>query len=449
MTMRIPSTLLATIAFTAFAHAQNQFDSRITGYVGLRFPCDGSVQPVLRVQNVGNQTMTSCDIDVLKNGLTNNTFNWVLGVPAAPGQTRQPALPVVGGVQPGDVLEFRILTVNGQTDQDTDGNIMLVPMTDEKGSAPSYQVQVKVLTDDNPGETSWAIKDPLGAVVAASPAYTLPGSSFQTDLVLSADQCYNFEVYDSGGDGLGTTRADAYVKLVSVGTEVAAATGDFGELFRKGAQTGTDNGCMPSQLTPTADPIVSCGAMGLSLSGTSVLHATEVPGANKYQFRFTNITGQPAYLRNITSPARSLPLGPWATNPLKRGRKYNVNVRASFDNGTSWCAFGPSCVIGISSAAQLQSRSVGQAVATDATFRIFPDPSEDGLFNIALDGIEDASDVRIEVFNSTGERAAGMMLPAVLAGETRSLPMPALASGLYVVRVTVDGAMSTQRVVVR
>lgn len=448
MNTRIPSTLLAIIAFTTLAHAQNQFDSRITGYVGLRFPCDGSVQPVLRVQNVGDQTMTSCDIDVLKNGLTNNTFNWVLGVPAAPGQTRQPALPVVGDLQPGDVLEFRILTVNGQADQGVDGNILQVPLTDEKGSAPSYQVQVKVLTDDNPTETSWAIKDPLGAVVSSSPAYNQPGTTFQTNLVLSADQCYNFEVYDSGGDGLGTTRSEAYVKLMSTGTEVAAATGDFGALFRKGAQTGTDNGCMPAQLTPTADPLVSCGAMGLSLRGSSVLYATEVPGANKYQFRFTNIAGQPNYLRNITSPTRSLELSTWATNPLKRGRKYNVQLRASFDNGTSWCAFGPACVIGISSAVQLQTRSVDMAATTDATFRIFPDPSEDGLFHIALDGLDDAADVGIEVFNSTGERAGGMMLPAMLAGEVRALPIPPLASGLYVVRVTVDGAISTQRVVV-
>ena len=35
-------------------------------------------------------------------------------------------------------------------------------MTDEKGDADSYQVQVKVLTDDNPGETSWKIKNALG-----------------------------------------------------------------------------------------------------------------------------------------------------------------------------------------------------------------------------------------------------------------------------------------------
>ncbi len=54
-----------------------QYDSRIESYVGLSYSCDGVVQPVLRIQNVGGETMTSCDIDILKNGLTNSTFNWV------------------------------------------------------------------------------------------------------------------------------------------------------------------------------------------------------------------------------------------------------------------------------------------------------------------------------------------------------------------------------------
>ena len=78
---------------------------------------------MLRVQNAGSETMTSCDIDVLKNGLTVETFNWVLGVPAAMNEFRQPALPVLSGVEPGDELEFRILTVNGQADQGLVENI--------------------------------------------------------------------------------------------------------------------------------------------------------------------------------------------------------------------------------------------------------------------------------------------------------------------------------------
>ncbi len=218
--MRTRYTLLpiAAFAFIATAHAQdNQYDSRIDSYVGLRYPCDGSVQPVLRIQNVGGETMTSCDIDVLKNGIANNTFNWILGVPAVPGDFRQPALPMMTDVQPGDVLEFRILTVNGQPDQGESENIKQFAMTDEKGDAGSYQVQVKVLTDDNPGETSWRIKNALGATVLQSPVYTQAGTLTETLATLAADQCYNFEVYDSGSDGFGDAREVGYAKLVSLG----------------------------------------------------------------------------------------------------------------------------------------------------------------------------------------------------------------------------------------
>ena len=71
--LTLPLLLCATVAQAQ----QNQYDSRIESYVGLRYSCDGVVQPVLRIQNVGGETMTSCDIDILKNGFTNSTFNWV------------------------------------------------------------------------------------------------------------------------------------------------------------------------------------------------------------------------------------------------------------------------------------------------------------------------------------------------------------------------------------
>ena len=106
--------------------------------------------------------------------------------------------------------------------------------------------------------------------------------------------------------------------------------------------------CLPSQLTTTADPVISCGAVNLKFNGTSTIAATEVPGANKYQFRFTNTPGQPAYARTIAFPTRSFTLTPWYTKPLKAGRTYNVQVHASFDNGATWCDYGPSCTVKIS-----------------------------------------------------------------------------------------------------
>lgn len=441
-----------TLILASGALAQgNQYDSRIDSYVGLRYPCDGTVQPVLRIQNVGGQTMTSCDIDVLKNGIANNTFNWVLASPAATNEFRQPALPVVTGVQPGDILEFRILTVNGQPDQGATENIKQFAMADEKGDAGSYLVQVKVLTDDSPAETSWKIKDALGATVAQSPVYTLASTLTETALALTADQCYNFEVYDAGANGFGGAREPGYAKLVSLGQEVAVASGPFGALYRKVAQTGTENGCMPSQLTTTADPSVSCGAMNLVL-GSSTIHATAVPGANKYMFRFTNITGQPAYSRNIAVPGRSLVLANWSTLPLKKGRTYNVQVRASFDNGATYCDYGTSCLIRIANTPGVQPRAVDACMegSDERLFVIYPNPSLDGNFNIVAGAYDEEEPMFVETFDLMGNKVGQTRMFAVsdkgvaLVEQERTL-----ASGIYLVRITAGASVSAERLMVR
>ncbi len=106
--------------------------------------------------------------------------------------------------------------------------------------------------------------------------------------------------------------------------------------------------CETSQLTSDPDPVMSCGAVELKFDGTSIIAATEVPGANRYQFHFANVPGQPAYSRNIAFATRTFTLGQWATHPLKAGRTYLVTVRSSFDHGTTWCPFGPVCTVRMS-----------------------------------------------------------------------------------------------------
>ncbi|HMU13891.1 MAG: T9SS type A sorting domain-containing protein [Bacteroidetes bacterium] len=453
--MRMPYTLfpVAAITFATMAFGQaNQFDSRIDSYVGLRYPCDGGVQPVLRVQNVGSETMTSCDIDVIKNGLSEGTFNWVLGVPAATNQFRQPALPPMSGVVPGDVLEFHILTVNGQADQGATENILQVPLTDEKGDAASYQAQVKVLTDDNPEETSWRLRDALGNTVAQSPVYTEAAAFTETAVTLSPDQCYNFEVFDSGNNGFGESRDAGYAKLMSLGADVAVATGNFGGLYRKVAETGSDDGCMPTQLVSTPDPVISCNTWNHIL-GQSTLYADDVPGANLYRFRFTNVAGQPAYARNITSPGRALPLNKWYTLPLKPGRTYHVQIQASFNNGATYCAYGPQCLIhiGYPQLGQGEMRAAeAELLPVDRLFSVFPNPSADGRFNLRADGFDAEEPLNIEVLTLQGARKAAPRT-IVLAEEgvqALALDRP-LESGMYILRITVGGSVTTERLIVR
>ena len=139
-------------------------------------------------------------------------------------------------------------------------------------------------------------------------------------------------------------------------------------------------------------------------------------------FRFSNIPGQPAYSRNIAVAGRSLLLANWTTLPLKKGRTYMVQVRASFDNGATYCNYGTSCNIRIANTPAMEPRTIGSWSEDDGSlFSIYPNPSLDGGFNIALNAYDEEEPMFVEIFDATGVRVAKLE-----AGETVSAVAPVL-----------------------
>jgi hypothetical protein len=228
--------LMGAFMFAFGAAAQYTHDARILEYTGLRHACGTETTPVLKIQNVGTATMGTCVVETWKNGLMVNSFNWVLAVPATMGSIRQPALPAVPGVAQGDVLEFRIISVNEQPDEDATGNVLQQPMDEVPVIASSYVVLIEVLTDNAPEQTTWSIHDATGNVVAAGGPYTNANTLEEVWVVLPALACLDLRVNDAGGDGFAT----GYMRLLSNSVEVyiTAGEGSFTEL-RQGFITGT------------------------------------------------------------------------------------------------------------------------------------------------------------------------------------------------------------------
>ncbi len=214
-----------------------------------------------------------------------------------------------------------------------------------------------------------------------------------------------------------------------------------------------DATCIPAQLTTTADPVVSCGAVNLKFNGSSTISATEVPGANKYQFRFTNSAGQPAYTRNIAFPTRSFTLTKWLTNPLKAGRTYNVVVRASFDNGATWCAYGPSCTVRISSAplAPGMEREVEDTpIAGEPELLLFPNPTNGEQVRIELSGVDpELITATLDLTDLFGKRVMTTTLP-LQDGELDTVwsLVSDLSAGMYLLTITAGESVLNERVVI-
>ncbi|MCB0793097.1 MAG: T9SS type A sorting domain-containing protein [Flavobacteriales bacterium] len=432
------SFLLAFLA-PLLALAQN-FDATILSYEGLDRTCDGSITPVLRIQNTGGETMTSCDIDILRNGLADNTFNWVLGVPALSGEVRQPALPAITGLQAGDELEFRIISVNTQPDEVASGNVIIRTVLGESVEGDSYRVMVEVRTDGDPQETTWSLKDATGVVVASGGPYATAEAVERSWADLDPSQCYALRVEDSGGNGMDARALPGYVKVIALGEELIALDGAaFTSSYDDAVRTGSD-GCAVTQLTNEDDAVPSCGTQ-VFLDGTSMLHARPVPGATRYQFQFIRGT----YLRRIATPSPSLTLTPWYTLPLKPGRYYQVQVRVSFDGGATYCPFGQACTIR-TRYPLAASRGMEVMNDEDAGFVLYPNPSE-GEVSLLVNGIDGPAHVQVldlagrVVWQSSLQLADGVAHVLDLGG--------AVPSGMYLVHVSNGERTFTERLLVR
>lgn len=229
-----PTLVLLLVASIAGASAQTTYDARILDYTGLRYVCEGSGTPVLKIQNAGTATMGTCVVETWKNGLLVNTFNWILAVPAFQGDVRQPVLPVVPDLEPADVLEFRIISVNDQPDEDPDGNTLSVPMDAVPGSADTYLVQVAVSMSAAPDLLVWAITSANGQVVAQGGPYA-SAEQVEAWIELLPDACYMVRCDETGS----TPTASAQLSIRSNGAEVVALpSGTATDPARAGLVTG-------------------------------------------------------------------------------------------------------------------------------------------------------------------------------------------------------------------
>jgi hypothetical protein len=235
-----PLTFIAfAVLCTAQVVGQFTYDARIQEYTGFRYACGDEVVPVLKIVNNGTATMITCVVETWKNGSPVGSFDWQLAVPALQGDVRQPALPGVGGVALGDVLEFRIISVNEQADQNSEGNVLEVEMDQVPAMADSYLVMLEVLTDEAPEETTWAMHDQAGQVVAQGGPYATAGTTEQVWLPLQPSACYELRVTDAQGDGM----AGGHVKVFSNGVEVVSMEGTaLTDRYVVGLVTGTEVG---------------------------------------------------------------------------------------------------------------------------------------------------------------------------------------------------------------
>ncbi|WP_175574454.1 HYR domain-containing protein [Algoriphagus marinus] len=87
-------------------------------------------------------------------------------------------------------------------------------------------VELELVLDLYPEDTSWQIKDATGGIVASGGGYTIPYSVINQQFCLPAG-CYDFVIVDSFGDGI-NAQGDGLYKLTQRDKVLASSDGNFG-----------------------------------------------------------------------------------------------------------------------------------------------------------------------------------------------------------------------------
>ncbi|MDY0102949.1 MAG: T9SS type A sorting domain-containing protein [Lentimicrobium sp.] len=183
--------------------------------------CKPSISPILRIRNNGNESLTNLQIQYRINNEELHTFDWSGNLPLL--STGEIALPA---------LDYELLAENNiqafvtQVNQGADEYTIndTINQSFEAALQASKNILVKVRTDNSPEQTTWEIKNSLGEVVASGGPYAQSGTVFNTDVVLENDDCYEFFMYDAGGNGLCCTNGTGFYKLTSGSTTLAQGT---------------------------------------------------------------------------------------------------------------------------------------------------------------------------------------------------------------------------------
>ncbi len=306
--------------------------SQVTSPVGLL--CDTQFQPVVKLKNLGEATLTSVQIPVnIDGGAPVYTHSWS-GPALAYGDSVTLTLPLVTTPTGNHTLFVSPLQPNNVADD--------IPTNDEASSA--YQangqtVKVRVTTDTKPSETTWVIYEPGFIPVASGGPYVLPNTQNTTTLCLStgAGNKWFFYLFDSFGDGICCGFGSGSWQLLDkMDRMIIRDNGQFTTQSPK-SPAATASYAMGHEVTLplgpsrpwTASPYNVCGVFNLGLQ--SKIRCTTIPGVTTYQWEFSN--PDQGYQRRVSASVNYVTWVSMQAQPPTLGVTHFVRNRA--DQGTA------------------------------------------------------------------------------------------------------------------
>jgi Secretion system C-terminal sorting domain/Thrombospondin type 3 repeat len=167
--------------------------------------------------------------------------------------------------------------------------------------------------------------------------------------------------------------------------------------------------------------------------------------ANKYQFRFTDVDDNSVDVVNGVGTNYYC----YMTQPtFAPCREYRVEVRASFDNGATWCPYSKVCTVYTGGCIGGGGENM---VAENTGLRMYPNPNRGDQLMLSLENV--AAEVRtvsVDIFDAFGKRVSARTI-AVQDGFLNTVVdlNGALAAGMYNVSISAGDVVYSERLVIQ
>jgi hypothetical protein len=161
--------------------------------------CLGEAEPAVTIRNNGSVNITSMEIEYDVNGEQVFTFPWTGDLGFL--ESVQVQLPKVSFLLADtNFLTINVTAVNGQGDDYLPNNVLVYPF--ERAAITPNTVKLMLKTDAHPEQNTWEIINSLGEIIKSGGPYANANTIYQETILLPAEDCYLFKLYDTGGDGL-------------------------------------------------------------------------------------------------------------------------------------------------------------------------------------------------------------------------------------------------------
>jgi thiol-disulfide isomerase/thioredoxin len=253
--------------------------------------------PTVTIQNLGSNAVTSMTVEFWMDGSLSETQNWTGEAVALWGFIDVAFAELT--VSENATFQFIVTTVNGVADEDASNNsysaVADITQIDQN------ILTIELMTDDYPGETYWELTDDNGnAFYTGGNALVVGGTDgsgtydgqtlYEIEVPLPGDGCYQFNIYDSYGDGL--TDVGGWYKVVDQG----------GNIIFENAGTGFDEERKPFEVFGSTDVISNNAAIvaAAAIEGEFCGEATVSPSITMQNLGTNTITEMEIIVYNST-----------------------------------------------------------------------------------------------------------------------------------------------------